>query len=258
VTALVLDLEWRTTLLTALLLPALIALGFWQLERADEKTAIASQQAARVSAEARPLAELVDLAEPELAYRRAIVSGYFLPGVVIFLDNQMRDGRYGHDVYSVFVDEPSGLAVLLNRGWVTGDPARRSLPDTDIPEGSFRLTASVYVPPGEPYLLAADSVSSLDDPILVQDASARALRQLVSDSTGFRLFPRELRLAPDQPAGYRRDWPVVNVAPEKHRGYAVQWFTMAAALLLFFVARSSNILSVIRGDRGGAPDSKES
>jgi cytochrome oxidase assembly protein ShyY1 len=38
-----------------------------------------------------------------------------------------------------------------------------------------------------------------------------------------------LRLAPG-PAAYRLDWPVVAMGPEKHLGYAVQWFAMAATL----------------------------
>jgi cytochrome c-type biogenesis protein CcmH/NrfG len=37
------------TLMTALLFPTLIALGFWQLERADEKARIAVQQAERAA-----------------------------------------------------------------------------------------------------------------------------------------------------------------------------------------------------------------
>ena len=54
-----LDLEWRTTVFTALLLPLLIYLGFWQLQRAEEKallaTAFAERQAsAPGSAERRP------------------------------------------------------------------------------------------------------------------------------------------------------------------------------------------------------------
>ena len=34
------ELDWRTTLATALLLPTLLSLGFWQLDRADEKAAL--------------------------------------------------------------------------------------------------------------------------------------------------------------------------------------------------------------------------
>ena len=211
--ALRLDLEWRTTLLTVVLLPILVSLGVWQLERADEKAAIAAVNAERAASAPASLAELSRLSPEELAYRRVEVYGTFVPDAVVFLDNQIRDGRYGHDVLGVFVDEASGQAALLNRGWVPGDPARRSLPEVETPASMLQLVATVYVPPGQPYLLGEESFENLTWPVLVQEANGRALRQSIEASTGMTLFPRELRLAADQPAGFRRDWPVVNVSP---------------------------------------------
>ena len=41
----------------------------------------------------------------------------------------------------------------------------------------------------------------------------------------------------DQPDGYRRDWQPIVYGPEKHYGYAAQWFGMAlATIILFFFA----------------------
>lgn len=245
-----LDLEWRTTLLTALLLPALVWLGFWQLDRADEKVALAEQNTRRATAAPRTLTEIVDLSAAEVAYRQVSLSGHFVSFSTAFLDNQMRDGRYGHDVLSVFIDDSSGRALWLNRGWVPGDSSRRSLPEVDAPEGQQQLIASVYVPPGEPYLLAEETFSTLEWPLLIQSSASEALNVAIELELGQPVYPYELRLLADQPGGYRRDWPLVNVSPQKHRGYAVQWFTMAAALLVLFVLRSSNVLSVLRGQAG--------
>ena len=47
-------------------------------------------------------------------------------------------------------------------------------------------------------------------------------------------FAYELRQQ-SGPGAYRTDWPVVAMGPEKHLGYAVQWFAMAAALLGLFL-----------------------
>jgi cytochrome oxidase assembly protein ShyY1 len=260
-TKLTLDLEWRTTLLTLLLLPLLVTLGFWQLERAAEKTLIAEQDAMRAAAPAQPLATLLDAPPEELAYRRVTVSGYFLPEPLIYLDNQIRDGRYGHDVFGLFYDRSSARYALINRGWVPGDSSRRSLPEVSTPEQDLTLSATVYVPPGEPYLLAEEQFAGRESPLLVQSVVSPALRALVSRDLAQPLFAWELRMTPEQPGGFRRDWPVVNVSPEKHRGYALQWFTMAAALLLLFIVRSSNILSLVRGQSPrtgpGSSNSKE-
>jgi len=247
-----LDLEWRTTLLTVFLFPGLIALGFWQLDRAQEKTDIAQQERQRAMAPAVSLTDLMAVADRDRAFRKVMLSGHYVQDAVIFLDNQIRDGRYGHDVYGLFYDRSSEQYVLLNRGWVSGDSSRRSLPEVDVPSEDFDLSATAYVPPGEPYLLAQDQFAELQWPLLVQTAASDALQQLLQQEFAGRVFATELRLAVDEPTGFRRDWPVVNVSPEKHQGYALQWFTMAAALLLFFVFRSSNILTFRR--KASSPD----
>ena len=246
------DFEWRLTLFSAILLPLLIGLGFWQLERAEEKTRIAAQQAQRAALPAVPLSDLDARAEPhELAYRATEVSGHFHQSAVIYLDNQLRGGRYGVDVLGLFYDRGSDRWALLNRGWVPADPARRSLPDVPIPSGDMTLRASVYVPPGEPYTLAEEDYSALAWPLLVQDAGDAALHRALERELGGRLFPQVLRLGAAQPHGFRRDWPLVNSSPERHRAYALQWFTMAAALLLLFVLRCSNIAAVLRARMRG-------
>jgi len=49
------------------------------------------------------------------------------------------------------------------------------------------------------------------------------------------LLPVVLRLAPESEHGYRRDWTTVAFGPERHLGYAVQWFALAAAMLVILI-----------------------
>ena len=48
------------------------------------------------------------------------------------------------------------------------------------------------------------------------------------------LAPRVLRLDPDLPFGYARDLALLSntLSPDKHRGYAVQWFALALTVLV--------------------------
>ena len=55
---------------------------------------------------------------------------------------------------------------------------------------------------------------------------------------GRPLFPYSVRLDAGQPGALRVDWEPINTQPEKHTGYAVQWFAMAIALVLFWVYSS--------------------
>ena len=73
-----------------------------------------------------------------------------------------------------------------------------------------------------------------------------ALRRIVEDllrrvhAVGFdfriadRLAPRVLRLEPSLPIGYARDLDILpnTLPPQKHLGYAVQWFALALAVLV--------------------------
>lgn len=241
------DMEWRLTLVTALLLPALVSLGFWQLSRAEEKVALAQSEARRAAQAPVPLQSLLDSPQESLTFRPVVVRGYFHPEALVLKDNQIRDGRYGVDVLGLFYDRASARWALVNRGWVMADPSRQTLPELSIPEGDRTLRTRAYLPPGDPYVLQAESFSRLEWPLLVQDAGSQALRGALEDKLGAPLFPAELRLLPEESDGFRRDWPIMNSSPAKHRGYALQWFTMAAALLLLFVLRSSNLAALLRG-----------
>lgn len=92
--------DWRSTLLTALLLPLLVSLGFWQLSRAEEKRGILETVAQR-HAMAPVLAETLDALSPaQRQYRQVILNGAWLDQSFL-LDNQVQHGHVGYQVLSV-------------------------------------------------------------------------------------------------------------------------------------------------------------
>ena len=57
---------------------------------------------------------------------------------------------------------------------------------------------------------------------------------------GYPLQPLVLLLDKDDAFGFIRDWKAVyGVTPDKHRAYAVQWFTLALVLLLIYLGVNS-------------------
>jgi cytochrome oxidase assembly protein ShyY1 len=234
------DPEWRLTLFTVLLVPLMAGLGFWQLQRAEEKAALAADWEARQHLAPAPLAELVDAQADALPYRRVRIVGEFSPEQFFLVDNKIYKGRFGYEVLAVF--HWSGGAVLVNRGWIAGDSARLSLPEVPQVAGQLALTGQVYISPGAPYLLAEQQL----EPGWPKVIQAVEMDKLVP-AVGGVVFPYSIRLEADQPGALTTDWQVVNVSPEKHQGYALQWFTMAAVLLVFYLLRSSNLWSVLTG-----------
>jgi len=238
--------EWRITLFTLFFVPAMIGLGFWQLQRAEEKTEILAVSSAR-QAQAPQLIDGLLQAEPdELAYLPVLMEGEYVPGRHFLLDNRIYQGRFGFEVITPFRLERSDHLVMVNRGWIAGDPARLTWPEIEDVRGKLALTGKVYVPHGEPYTLGE---TPLDDkwPRVLPHFDADLI--VASLDQADNLFAFEVRLDTASPGALVSDWITVNATPEKHTSYAVQWFTMAAVLALFYFYRSSNVGSLFKSRR---------
>ncbi|MDG9923499.1 MULTISPECIES: SURF1 family protein [unclassified Pseudomonas] len=209
------------SIVVALLLPLLVGLGFWQLARAEEKRTLLADFEARQHAEAIDVTELER--RSDLAHLRIRLRGQFDERHSLLLDNRQRGGQVGVELLQPFYDQPSGLWLLVNRGWLPW-PDRRSPPAFTTPEQPLELVARVYVPVGEAFQLQADPAVG-DWPRLITAVEPERLwRQLGRGGMDY-----EVRLEPG-PAAYQAEWPLVAMGPEKHTGYAVQWFALAVAL----------------------------
>ena len=238
------QLEWRTTLFVLVLVPVFLALGNWQLRRADEKLAILESWELRRQQAATPLLSMPESAE-DLAYRRVSLRGEYDWAHSFMLDNRIRQGRYGLEVLTPFRLQDNGLTVLVNRGWIQADPLRQTLPDVTAPAGDLVLEGYIYIPPGEAYTLG-DLATAETWPRLVQSVDTGEFASMLDAD----VYPHVVRIAQYSPGALIAEWPLVNVRPQKHQAYAAQWFAMAFALAVMFVWRCSNLASVVRNWRG--------
>lgn len=214
------------TLVVLALLPVLIGLGTWQLSRAEEKRQLLASYEARRNAPPMAIGELER--EPDPAFRRVILRGSFDEQHSLLLDNRIHAGQVGVELLQPFYDQTSDLWVLVNRGWLPW-PDRRTPPHFATPDGLQTLYAWVYVPPGAAFQLHADPAAGAWPRLITAVTPAALWQQL-----GRGGLPLEVRLEAS-PSAYLTDWPIVAMGPEKHTGYAVQWFALAAALCGLFV-----------------------
>ncbi len=236
--------EWRITLFSLVMVPLMVGLGFWQLARADEKAALSADFALKQARAPFSIESLDGLSVAELAYLPLALEGTFIDDRHFLLDNRMREGRFGNEVVAVFREARSERLFLVNRGWIPADPARLSRPRVPEVEGPVSITGYLYVAPDEPYLLGEQQLEAgwpKQIQALEVDVLARALGR-----SGSQLYPHPLRLDALSPGALVTDWQVVNQSPAKHTGYAVQWFSMAGVLALFWLVRGFR-----RGDRPG-------
>ncbi len=241
------DFEWRITLFTLVLLPLLISLGFWQLHRAGEKTLLAAAFERRQTQAPQPLEEVGTGPAQQLAYLPVELRGRYLPQQTFLLENRVQDGKYGNEVLTVFALD-SGALALVDRGWVPADPARQrptEVPEPPSADTGSTLTGTLYVAPGKPFLLA-DTALDHGWPKRIQAIEM----DKIAVGIGASPYPFPVRIDAGQPGALQVNWEVINITPAKHRAYAVQWFSMAAALFLVYLLRSTNLWQLIRRTPG--------
>jgi len=219
------------SLVTLVLLPALIALGWWQLDRAAWKQGLIDAHAGRIQQPAQALGTLLDGGE-ELQYRQVHARGHYDLGHQLLLDNRTYQGRAGYHVLTPLRLDAGAGVVLVNRGWVPLGQSRAVLPDLPGPEGEVVVRASVGLPPEKTFRLDAVEEVRRGWPQVVQQLEVGQLEARL----GYALLPIVLLLDANDAQGFVRDWrPVYGVTPDKHRAYALQWFTLAAVLLAIYI-----------------------
>ena len=217
------------TLLAIVLSTFLLSLGFWQLHRAEEKQQLlllASQQQAK-----SPSVWREGMASPEL-YQRLILRGHYLP-YTLLLDNQHFEHQWGYHVMNPF-EVGDGVVVLVDRGWVAGDIRRMILPSVTVPDGMMQILGQAYYPSAKGFILGEAYEPHGASLGVIERVDA----ELISNLLHKKVYPFIIRLDKLAPAGYVRDWPIVTLSPQRHYGYALQWFAMALVLLIIYVSLS--------------------
>ncbi|MBX3724980.1 MAG: SURF1 family protein [Xanthomonadales bacterium] len=224
-----------TALAWALLLSGLaafISLGAWQHGRAGFKRALIAEHEA--AGQSDPVEWQRGMAAPDAPrFARVRVRGEWLAPRYL-LDNQSRDGRTGVEDFAPLL-LADGEVVLVGLGFLTYADGRRTLPPLPpVPDGGSGVTGLATPPPAHGLRLGGDwSAGQGAGPVRLMPWFDLAA---IAADLGRPVAARVVRVdeAPGSP--WRRDWrPVEAVPPERHLAYALQWWTMALAVLVIFL-----------------------
>lgn len=209
------------TLLFMLMMPILLSLGNWQLQRGEYKRQLESQYLLQLTQLPVAVSDNT-LSQPFQALR--LVGLYRLE--MFLVDNQVSKGRTGYWVYQVF-DESTFGPLLINRGFVAAN-GRLELPKIATPANPVALVATVWPQLG---LIPAWGNQDWAEgwPKRVQRANVQRMAALVDT------WPAELRLEPGQPSVLEPAPFASRLADDKHNGYAATWFGLAVVLLLGYL-----------------------
>ncbi|MGI9324000.1 MAG: SURF1 family protein [Pseudomonadales bacterium] len=218
----------RLTLFALVFVPVLCGLGFWQLSRGAEKQALAAEYLRQAGALPVRVTALASGDRSVEAFSRLRLEGRFDGERYYLIDNQVRDGEVGYWVVHWFVTL-EGRAWLLNRGFVAAQQKREQWPAVETPQGLVEVVATVWPDTGLLPLLAPEPVTA-NWPKRRQRLNVVAMA--AEREQGQAL---ELRLEPGQPGVLAPAPLTIANAADRHRGYAVQWFGLAAVLSIGYL-----------------------
>ena len=219
------------TLATAVLIPALAGLGFWQLDRAAQKQRLQAEYDRAQEATPVRLRPVLETAE-SLRFQRVIVRGRYEPDYQILIDNRVHRGQAGYHVLTPLRIEDGNVRVLVNRGWAALGADRATLPRIETPNTVVEVEGIATVPhTGGFHLGSARPPGAGWQPLWQYLDIAEYARQL-----SFPLQPVVVLLAPESTAGgFVRQWARLDTGIATHHGYAFTWFSLAVALAAIYI-----------------------
>lgn len=238
-----------------------IRLGIWQLDRLEQRRAFNTRVSAQL--EQAPLeltpAAVAALTDADLynqEYRQVVVQGTYDHSQEVAIQNQAWENQWGVHLLTPLVISGTQQAILVDRGWI---------PAADFAAGDWQA----YQEPGivtvsgilrRPQTKA--EIGNRSDPTPAPGEGPRKSWYFVniaqiSRQVSTPLLGAYIQQAP-QPTHTGlpyRALAKVEISEGPHMGYALQWFTFAALLLIgypFFIRRQEKRPAATRKSSGGA------
>ena len=236
--------NWPLSILSLCFFPLLLSLGNWQLSRAGEKQTIQDQIDGRLGAQPIAIAPLQSADSNTLNIYTPVRLLGFYTDEYFFLDNRTRNGRVGYEVLQIFETGSGDMPKarwLINRGWLPAGKQRDELPEVQYPLAAKVITGFLYPSKTDPQSSGGAASTSPAPHSRIQSLQALHPQALSLPQPDWHI-----RLSADSDTALLTDWTLVTTSPQKHTGYAVQWFSMAAALLVLWLLAATNLRQIVR------------
>lgn len=223
-------------LFALVILGMFIYLGFWQLNRLEERRAY--NAATRAALDQPPITLTGAPVDAEaLHFHKVRVSGDFDHAASVVLRNQRREGQDGVHLLTPLRIVGSDQAVMIDRGWL---PAGLRTPADLAPfAGASTVTVEglAFRTQSRPDALLAPMDLPLPGATRI-DAWMRVDIEKMQQQIAYPLLPLYVQQAAD-PAAPATAPPYpqgVSLDEGPHLSYAIQWFTFAGLLLIVYAA----------------------
>ncbi|HVE53012.1 MAG TPA: SURF1 family protein [Ramlibacter sp.] len=206
---------------------ATTSLGFWQWDRAQQRTQLHEAIASRGALPPLSAADLKDAAGgADLVHRSIVLRGEWLPAHTVFLDNRQMNAVPGFYVVTPLRLEGGQGVLLVQRGWAQRNFSQREvLPPVQTPTGTVEVRGRLAPPPAKLYAFDAEEKGPIR-----QNLDLARFRA----ETGLALLPLSVQQVGPPSEGLQRQWPRPASGAEKNIGYAFQWWALAALIAILY------------------------
>lgn len=225
--------NWKLTLLALIMVAGLCRLGFWQLSRAEEKRVLIAAFSARTLHE--PLVANDLNTTPDPRYYRIQLFGHFDNAHNLLLDNKIVNGKVGYEVYTPFIAKDLSDTIIVDRGFIPMGVSRQDLPSINSIQGEVSILGMLNSPPKYVAFGPMEADANKHWPMRIEYLDLNNMK------FNSKLYPYVIILDKNNPAAYQIQWQAFEtMPPERHIGYAVQWFALALTLLILCVVLNRN------------------
>jgi surfeit locus 1 family protein len=224
--------NWKLTILGLIVVSLLASLGYWQLSRWQQKTALLASFQSRTTH--TPLTNTALQTPGDWRFYRATLTGTFDNKHTLLLDNKTYKKQVGYEVYTPFHMHGHNAILLVDRGFVPMGADRNILPTIKPITGNVTIKGMFNLPPT--YVAFGGIIDSkkISWPLRIEFIQLPAIGKIINST----LYPYTLTLEPTSPYALSTsaiEWNIFTVSPERHLGYAFQWFALALTLLVICV-----------------------
>ncbi|WP_252020334.1 SURF1 family protein [Vibrio sp. SCSIO 43136] len=207
----------------------LIKLGLWQWQRGNEKLAMESALQDRASHAPISLEQAINNKASNLTGTQIQARLTPLKQQAWLLDNQIWDSKVGYMAYQLMQDQQQNL-WLFELGFVPAPNSRDQLPKLDLVGEMIEVKGRLYQRSTNP--LSHDLNAESGDISRIQNLNIPQL----SEQLGLTIQPWLIQPLNLTQPNYPHPWAPINMSSQKHFGYSLQWFSMAAVLLALVIA----------------------
>lgn len=203
-------------------------LGVWQLHRFHYKKNLLEMYQARLLATPMSLSDA--LSSQDLTFQHVKLSGEYLNDETMLVQNQFYNDQLGFEVLTPVRIPNDNKLLLVDRGWIA-KPEQQALPTIDVVKGMQTVTGHIKLLNEYQFILGDNILNPAAKPLVMQKIDIAQIARLTHET----YYPFVLRLDMNAANGFIRDsTAITNVTPERHMGYAIQWFVMAFVLMVAY------------------------